>query len=317
MSLKQSCPKKLCFFEELMSFNNKESGRAQGKEIPPHLRLLKTEEGRQERYSPSTTEEILEEICASFGTELKEAYIDSVNGVKLVRVSQPVVLTNQQTDKKCLLQCQYTRFSPLFHHKTLDIYNEEKKSEKRLGIEELLAEAKKITQGIYSPHLEVTKSDYLPVHLHRWKKELYFSVFNLEDKEIMPGKLKPFLIHEGGSFEEKVPSLHIRFNIEPYFVIGNLEKDTTNIYDEITFSYPQTSKSHDLNINQALSLCPLDKLNPELFSSSRSTLKDPPFKKEYEARFLETYKVPSLIPRTITMGFINSFLKSECLGRRF
>lgn len=289
---------------------HKESEKPQGKEISPNSRLLIDnieKKGQKLReYSPSTTEKILEEICKSFGTELGQAYIDTLNGIKLVRLSTPVVLTNEQTNKKTLLQCQYTRFSPFGNSKMLDIYNKNANSKKKLSWADFEV----------SSH-EVTDSHYFPVALHRWQKALYFSVFNLEDKEVMPEKLKPFLIHEYGNFNKKPPYLHIEFSIEPCFVIGNLAEDSAAIYDEITFSYPQTSKTHDLNISQALSLCPLDKLNPESFESSRSKLKDIPFEIETQAFFREIYKISSLVPRTTTMNFINTFLKSECLGRRF
>lgn len=295
-----------------MSFNNKESEKPQGKEISPNSRLLIDnieKKGQKLReYSPSTTEKILEEICKSFGTELGQAYINTLNGIKLVRLSTPVVLTNEQTNKKTLLQCQYTRFSPFGSSKMLDIYNKNANSKKKLSWADFEV----------SSH-EVTDSHYFPVALHRWQKALYFSVFNLEEKEVMPEKLKPFLIHEYGNFNKKPPYLHVEFKIEPYFVIGNLTENTANIYDKIIFSYPQVDSNHYLNINLALSLYPLDKLNPESLESGGFELKekDIPFKIETQAFFREIYKISSLVPRTTTIGFINTFLKSECLGRRF
>jgi len=303
---------------------------ARREKVPPHLRLAKEnifeETSELREYSPSTSEVLLEEMCRSFGTELGQAYVNPVGGTKLVRASKPVMVTHDQTGERRLLQSQSTRFSPLWfsRQKVVKVYNQNAEPERKRSWEEVFQEIWSRIQerGGEKPNhfLEVTDRQHIPdVPLHRWPKALYFAVFEIDEKEkVSEEELEPFLIHAvwrfDGRFQGRVPRLSITFNIEPYFVVRGSREPIAKIYDYLSFSFPQISAEHRLNMETALSLHPLNKLDPEKLSSGRST-PEISFKETFSG-FGAAYRLFSRIPRKITMAAIQKYLEVECLGER-
>lgn len=216
-----------------------------GEEASSHLRLIRdvrwTDGGvmrgkwrEYQEYQASTSEVLLEEICRSFGTELSPAYINPLNGAKLVRESQPVIVAREQNGQKYLFQFQSTRFSPLNSHRegVVAIYNQTAEPKRNRDWDEVFQEIDARIQerdGEFKPFLALTNRNYIPdVPLHRWPKTLYFAVFEVDEKEeVSAAELKPFLIHEHGSFRGKLPQAHIELHIEPYFVIRQMMEPTT------------------------------------------------------------------------------------------
>jgi len=258
------------------------------------------------QYEPSTTELLLEKICRSFGTELLQAYVNPVNGTKLVRESKPTVVEHPN-GKKRVLQFQYTRFSPLRSSRVSEVYNKNRAMEKgkrEISHESVLREIEKQHEKWNAFEAVINPKYINNLNLHRWEKELYFAVYDIENKGIEE-KLKPFLIHEHVQFDGKLPQVHITFHIEPFFVIGMMKESTENIYDRLKIDFPQIYAEHRTCIQSALSLHPLDKL--------RSPEKA--FEEDYGRS--ESYKIHSSIPRELTMGFIAGYLRKFCMDKDF
>lgn len=274
-------------------------------------RIVKDKENNREKtYTASTTELLLEQICESFGTELLQAEINDINGTKLVRESRPAIVRHPE-GKKRILQVQYTRFSPLMENpnKIAEVYNKNRarqKGKRKISNESALRE-------IWEQHEEwdafeiVTNQEYInDFNLHRWRKSLYFAVYDVENKEKAAEKLKPFSVHEPIEFGKRLPQIHITLDIEPFFVIGLVQENTKEIYDNLRIDFPQEEAEHRMRIGSALSLHPLTNLkHPENA-----------FKENYEI-FRKNYKIHSSVPRELTMGLITAYLRRLCLGKKF
>lgn len=274
-------------------------------------RIVKDRENNREKtYTASTTELLLEQICESFGTELLPAEINDINGTKLVRESRPAIVKHPE-GKKRILQVQYTRFSPLMENndKIVEIYNGNRvrqKGKRKISNKSALRE-------IWEQHEEwdafeiVTNPRYIDnLNLHRWRKGLYFAVYDVENKERIAEKLKPFSVYEPIEFGKRLPQIHITLNIEPFFLIGIVQENTREVYDNLRIDFPQEEAEHRMRISSALSLHPLTNLkNPENA-----------FKENYE-RFRKDYKIHSSVPRKLTMGLITAYLRKFCLDKDF
>lgn len=271
---------------------------------------IATLEGKTREYEPSRTELYLENICKSFGTELLQAEINPINGTKLVRLSQPAIV-HHTNGKRRILQTQYTRFSPLHYSEAVEVYNENRarrKGKRKISSVSVHEEIARQHEE-WDVFEEVTNPDYIAhLNLHRWEKELYFAVYDTEDKRLEEG-LRPFLIHEPVHINGKLPQVHITFHIEPYFVIGQIGlimRHREDISDSIKIDYSQIKAEHRERIGSALFLHPLNNLrNPENV-----------FKEEY-VRFGETYQVHPRVPRELTMGLIAAYLRKLCLDKDF
>jgi hypothetical protein len=114
-------------------------------------------------YWPSNSELLLEEMCEYFGTELNQAYVNPVNGAKLVRESKPVKATHRRTGKERLLQFQFTKFSPFNSAAWLDIYNQTRGRRKPLDYDKAMKEiVAQIEEKGRNQLLELTDSAYVP-----------------------------------------------------------------------------------------------------------------------------------------------------------
>jgi hypothetical protein len=258
-------------------------------------RIVKFEKNSRQ-YTPSTTEVLLEEMCKTFGTELLPAIIDSGSGTKLVRISKPSLIAQTNRVKK-IMQFQYTRFSPVDDsEKMCEVYNSNRK--RKLCIESIWKEIKKKHEK-WDCISEVTDNEYIEfLKLHRWKKSLYFAVYDIENEEGIEERLKPFLIHEHIQFDGKLPQAHINFSIKPFFVVKYIRENTKNIYDSLSITFPQTEAEYRSRTNIALSLHPLDNLK----SPENAIIRD-------FGRFGENYQIHSRVPRILTMAFIEKYLK--------
>ena len=260
------------------------------------------------KYTPSTTELLLEQICELFGTELLQAYVNPANGTKLVRISKSAIVESSNR-KKRVLQFQYTRFSPLHYSEMINVYNQNRtrrKDGRKILYASILKEIEKQYEK-WDAFEEVTNPTYLDnLNLHRWEKGLYFSVYDIENEEGLEERLNPFLIHEHVHFDGKLPQVHITFKIEPFFEIGAGVENTNDKYDKLNIDFPQTEVEHRICVNSALSLHPLDNLK----------IPESAFKHEY-GRFEENYKLHSNVPRELTMGLITAYLRKFCLDKGF
>ncbi len=260
------------------------------------------------QYEPSTTELLLEKICESFGTELLGAYINPINGTKLVRESKPVVILHPNEGKN-VLQFQYTRFSRFRSNRFVEVYNKNrarKRRKKEISHESVWKEIKNQHEN-WDAFEEVTNPKYVDnLNMHRWEKELYFAVYDVENEEGIEEKLKPFQIHEHVQFAGKLPQVHITLGIEPFFVIEHMQENTKDKYDRLSIDFPQTNAKHRTCVHSALSLHPLNNLiSPESA-----------FKEDY-GRFGETYQIHPDVPRKLTMGLIAGYLRNFCLDKDF
>lgn len=261
-------------------------------------------------YTPSKTELLLEQICASFGTELLQAYLNPVIGAKLVRQSKPTIAQHPD-GKERVLQFQYTRFSPLYASGAVEIYNKNRatrkgKRKREICYASMIREIEKQHEK-WNSFEEVTNSRYIDnLNLHRWQKELYFAVYDIGDKEGIEEKLKPFLIHERVHFDEKLPQVHITFSIKPFFEIGGMRENTHDKYDILNIDFPQADAEHRTCVHSALSLHPLNNLrSPENA-----------FKEEH-GRFGETIQIHSNVSRELSVGLIAGYLRKFCLDKSF
>lgn len=279
---------------------------------------------KNREYLPSRTELLLEEFCRSFGTELLPAYVDLYNGVKLIRLSQPVNVRNEKNDQNFVLAAQYTRFSPLFHpgymNKVIAIYDEavyrrpygsvadntDRVSKVSREIEKKIKENSRVLDAFQ----QVTNNTFIPnVPILRWPKTLYFSAFAV-DKPI--DKLTPFLIHEYGQIHRNPPDVHVAFHREPFFARRNLyREDTGGIFDTLTFDFPALYNKHERAFEAAKSLYHLS--NPHH--------KEYIYRPERDVGLLGhprpiSVELHSSIDVYTTLAFISTYLRYLCLGRR-
>lgn len=263
---------------------------------------------RTEEYNPSRSEKLLEEICRSFGTELEQAYVDIYNGRKLVRLSKPVVLTNVDTGERNLLVMQSTRFSPFTRDGSKIIEICKNKSKKKLDDNILEEIGGKIRErdGEWDPFREVTDNTFIPdVKLARWRKELYFAIFNLAKGQTIPEDMtRSFLIHE---HRKGTPDIHATFYREPLFVKdGWVEKDK-DVRDTLRVDFPKIHSRHNEAMGLALGLHPANAIESE--KQPGKTL----FTQEaYPTGF--SYSLLQDMPINLTMGLIHSYLKRIVLG---
>lgn len=284
-----------------------------------HTRLVLVDISRKtsqtQKYYPSRTELLLEEICASFGTELGQAFINPYNGTRLVRLSKPVVVTHRTTGEKSLIAMRHTRFSPFCWDtgKVVEVYKDNtpgstRKSSERVT-EEIIKRVEERDGSKWNTFETVTDPDYIPnVTVARWRKELYFAVFNLggNQDEPDPDQLKPFHIHEVGLENQRVPDVYLTFSIQPVFVRRMVEKPTEG--DSLHITFPQMYRRHQLAAQSALSLHPVNKIRANDNYSRNVAL----YSSTYPGG--ASYSFDTDTPRNLTMGFIHSYLRRMTIG---
>lgn len=289
--------------------------------VNPNLRLARFYDSKNrphvKEYSPSGTEELLEEVCRSFHTELGQAEINPINGTKLVRVARPIVVANQYTHEESLLAFQYTRFSPFYgdSSKLVEMYKANVQVPHNKSFEKIMEDIERSVKerqgGEWNPFEEVTDSAYIPdVHLARWRKALYFSVFKLDNDGVPQQQVKPFTIHEGGSFANRPPDIHITFQRAPLFFDGNRVENDKGLTDYLTVDFPRIRQEHNAALQTAFSLHPLDKIGQGTAPSSNEVT----FKITSDGIKQTMYDIPSSTPREQTMGFIQAYLRKVCSG---
>lgn len=257
----------------------------------------------------TATDELLEELCSSFGSELLPERINPYNGTKAVRLSRPVVLIDSEGQSR-ILQAQYTRFSPLHSYRYVDVYNRNRSMERgkrKISKGSVNREIEKQHQS-WNPRLEMTDTRYIKyLEVARWEKEVYFAVYDLarEPEE----ELVPFLIHEEIELDRRLPSLHITLHHEPSFLIGEFRRETGDeLYDTLRVSFPETQYQHNQALDSALLLHPVNKLG--------DGSEFPLFKRDLK-RFGEYFEIHSSVPEELTMGLIRGYLRRFCLGKEF
>ncbi len=270
---------------------------------------------RLREYWPSNSELLLEEMCEYFGTELNQAYVNPINGAKLVRESKPVKATHRKTGKERLLQFQFTKFSPFHSDAWLDVYNQTRGRRKPLDYDNAMKEIEaQIEEKCWNNLLELTDSSYIPgVTMMRFEKELYFAIFDVT-KELPKEWLKPFLIHSNApEILDRPPEVWIEYNRKPEF-IGLRKKGDLN-YDHLLIDFPQVNKMHSTSMSNAMTSYPMKNLKPENYIRDSRESENMPVFKDHEIYYRQSYNIHSEIPVEMTMGFIHQYLKSLCLGK--
>jgi hypothetical protein len=287
--------------------------------IPSHQRLARLElpdEPKEVRpYDPSGTERLLEEVCLSFGTELGEAFINPWNGTKLVRTSRPAIVTHRGTGERRALQFQYSRLSPFLRceGKVIELYREHTKSRKKSNervLGDLMEAIKDRNNGQWDVFRDVTDNQFIPgVGVARWPKELYFAVYRLGEAGLPEEELQPFTIHDSLVFRGIMPDVHITFQRQPRFVRHDWIEPTPEAYDGLHFSFPRQQYEHEEAVSSAVSVSPLDKLRAE----SRDGEQPETFRRNYFPRTV-THDISSDMSRTLTMGYIQAYLRKLSVG---
>jgi hypothetical protein len=258
-------------------------------------------------YNPSNSEELLEQICRSFGTELEKAYVIPYNGTKLVRLSKPVALTNLDTGERNLLVMQSTRFSPFCRDQSKIIESYKNNSKKKLDdkILEEIEEKIKERDGEWDHFKEITDNKFIPnVALARWRKELYFAIFNLDKNQDVPKEmLKPFIIHE---HMKGIPDIYIVFHRQPqYFKDDWVEKDK-DVKDALYVDFPKIHKKQGEAMESALLIHPVNRIEGK---QSGTTL----FTQDSYPRGA-SYTLSPDVSTNLTMALIQTHLKRITLG---
>jgi hypothetical protein len=258
------------------------------------------------RYYASNTEVLLEDICKSFGTELMQAYINPINGIKLTRESKPALVMNPDGKNK-VLQFQYTKFTPFFSSKWFDIYKQNRR--RKISEEGANKNIEKELEGKNMDFLDTVIDSHcinnLP--LHRFQKALYFAVYNLDNKA--PEKLEPFSVYDITRFNGKLPEVHMTLSIEPFFVINQTCENTKQIYDNLRIRFPEADSKHATCTKSALDFHPLYMLDKEKIHG----YPDSTFESHCEMH--ARYQIHSQVPRELTMGFIHAYLKKFSLDK--
>lgn len=267
------------------------------------LARISYESKERRQYEPSTSELLLEEMCRSFGTELLEAYINIINRTMLVRIANPVRITNPNGVEKTL-QFQLARFCPADHRRAREIF------QKNLG-KPSKADTIRIGQereGNWDSFRAVTDQYYLEhLGVHRWPKEIYVAVY--EEKYSPDPKL--FWIHEQRE-QVGAPRLCMKFEIQPYFIIGMSQESDRDIYDQLIITFPQIEIEHQECEKAALDLHPLKYLYlPERGPAF------PAFNVAQQYISPLIYDIHSSVPRQTTMGFICAYLRHFLWGKSF
>ena len=270
-------------------------------------KFVATHKGQSHNYCSSTSELLLAEICCLFQTELLPAVIEISELVRLCRLSRPTIV-RRVDNRKMLFVCQYARFTPYKSERFWEI------CEKNIGQEgktpEKIATQEIVTNTAREDHprqllglAEVLKNDYYRyANVFRWPKTICVAVYEYQETG---QPIEPFHIHDIVSFQEELPILYLRFQIEPWFVLGQVGEDTEKIYDSLWVDFPRVISDHQRALNAALSLHPLDNLvSPGQGYTSTPT-------QGFSAR------IHSEIPRKLTMGFIGAYLRRFLQGNEF
>jgi hypothetical protein len=258
-------------------------------------------------YNPSTSEELLEQICRSFGTELEKAYVIPYNGTKLVRLSKPVALTNLDTGERNLLVMQSTRFSPFCRDqsKIIELYKNNSKKKLDDKILEEIEEKIKKRDGGWDNFKEITDNMFIPeVALSRWRKELYFAIFNLERNQDIPNEmLKPFIVHE---HMKGIPDIYIVFHRQPqYFKDRRVEKDK-DVKDTLYVGFPKIYTRQKEAIESALLIHPIDEIKSEQSGTTLFTQDGYPKG--------ASYTLSPNVSTNLTMALVQTYIKRLTLG---
>lgn len=275
--------------------------------LSPHQRLAKLygEQGESVTYYPSNSEELLEDICRSFGTTLNEAFIDH-GSRHLTRLSKPVVLTSPRTGQRKLFQAQYTRFSPFSRDsaKMAEVYKKNHRVVGKKSDEKILEEMWQELKEKDNLSLQVTDAGFnFSVPLARWRKGFYFALFNLFEGEQIENP-EPFYVFESGQYglgasQGRRPDLHITFYREPKFIIGQMVESEEDIEDRLYFEWPRTFDEHGLAIRNAGLLHPVTYKNSD--SARPST---------------NLWCIPASEPVSRVMGFIQAYIRNLTTGAR-
>jgi hypothetical protein len=261
------------------------------------------------KYLSSTSERILERICHSFGTELREGYVSSNITTLLTRMSNPASVTHPD-GRIFTVQFQYTRFSPMDSERHRAVYNRHRSSGK--GKRELSEE--NVDTEIYAQHpkwdtfREVTDPRYIEhLWLHRWQKTLYLAAYEVKEKK----ELEPFLIHPEAERHGELgtPDLYIIFNIEPIFSSIHSAESRQDIYDHLRISFPKMHETNQSCLASALALHPVDNLKPEPNKHIQF--------KETSKGFGCGFDIHCNVSRSLSIGLVAAYFRKFCMDKGF
>ncbi|MFH1073430.1 MAG: hypothetical protein V1743_08435 [Nanoarchaeota archaeon] len=273
--------------------------------------IIPSKEGekRQKKiYTVSTSEQLLEEICESFGTELNHAEVWDEYTAKLVRLSTPVLITHPDGSLR-LLQMQYMQLSPLESSRAAEVYNANLLAKKQDPIlpDDLRDELKKLVGGELDPFQLVTNNVYiqnLALTVHRFEKMLSFVVYDIANREKLPKHVDPFWVNEPGCFQGEYASVHLTFCIDPIFFINQRVEPNEEVYDRLIVQFPKMFNTHMRCLSTAQAVHPIEENR-----KGRTLLKhdiDTPFRDH------AIYHIHNSVPRELTLGQIQRYLKKLC-----
>jgi len=266
----------------------------------------------QTEYLASHTELALEELCASFGTQLEQADLGKINNALLVRLSKPVIIHSKRLGPQ-ILQFQYTKFSILEtdtkHLKRVyeqSVASRIKRRKKQVTNEEVVDYIQKELglekgkegriKGLVSSLINNQAVEGM--NFKRFGKEVYVGCFESPEKLSFDkeGRLEPFAIHDTltPGFPYRA-SFFVKFYVPPrFFISGCAEQETQNCSLSIRWPVLENELSTDLNRAGEIYGIP----EKRVFVSN-------------------DYEFEPSTSRLATMAFIRSFIKQSLDGTVF
>ena len=251
------------------------------------------------KYIASKSEICLEELCREFGTELLSAEVNPGNGTKLFRLSRPVFVGYQGA--KAVVQFQIARFSPLLTGGYGDVYEKNARAERqhvsRDDVDNLIARE----HPQWDVFAEVTNPRYISnVHVKRWKEQVYIALFRDVD-DSLDGKVKPFLIHENFTLQDRRPYLRITLSMPAVFNmrsgVNMQEGSDQRTENTLVFEHSESWQDHVNAANTAL-------------SHADSPVPQHHFYEWMPSGLQVSYKIPCDVPAQHILGFIQRYLQS-------
>jgi len=244
---------------------------------------------RDREYKVSTSEYCLENLCASFTTELNPADVETFRAFSLLtRKSRPTFLGTGW-----LLQMQYTRFSPLRSPHLEDVYDINRESVGLNPVKKQIIDSILNNQQPWDTFSELTDPQYINnLRIAKWEESFYFALFSNIGKLPTMIRQKPFDVFEPRVACGHHPDLYLHLHIDVEFV--HFPQQSKN--PSICVSFPAL----ELKSNQAFEI--VQKLHPIEFFSVDPTEQD-----AFENIYLEVDPETS---REITFDWIRSYLNN-------
>lgn len=280
---------------------------------------------RSETYHPSSTELLFEALCQHFGASLDNAKLQMQGmpaDTNLTRLTKAVTIEHPHGSTQ-VVQFQYQRTPPFRSPRALQVYNRNRATKRgRRRARDLSESAFEQEIGRHYVGVDgmlqvVTDPHHVrELSVHRWPKDMYIAVYDLKTQDAgLEQALRPFPIENPRTiFNEEYtgsPRLHIHWRREPFFVMqGCVREDTTNLYDELVFSFPQVLADHAESALAASRRQPMERYAMPM---SVASVPYAAYPMVAEAR----YQLHSLLPPEMVMGWLESYLDMACRQERF